>query len=775
MMSGGGDAEGKVEQFLVEWLSDDAVRAHWTHQVSLLLSNQWTLHAQPPSPVPRPLLPPTHPHSHHHSHSAGAHRSPNSTSNNSSGSSTASGHARTHSPTSILGARRNHQQGDGDDARKEKEEQRARMRQRRRQLKREGAITTSDEEDGPHAQPSLVQVNQERSEKEGAFAGNTSDEGGGGGEGDRDRDSAQRAVRTDEEEQQQHQQQASAQRAHERQRQRRSGSGSDTDGDGGWGDEEDEQTLHEDDSRRRKHAQKQEQANGTQHVKEPSSRRSSRSSSDEVRSLVAGEDQEEDEEARAQHQEAQSQMVAKKKKKTTDDSGGSGFVFPQLFTAEIVLPIEEDMMSEVESAFCQGGTVTLDDFQLICRVCGLPTYLAADMLYACAVTQRLNIVNTEPVTAGGLGAGVTEDNPIQQLPESVPSSAFAAFWKPLRSRYPTAHEKAMHILNPVGNTLAPHHLRRLIYYVIETHPGLDFLMQSPEYHARYVDTVVARIFYTVNRSWSRAISLRELRQSTFLSVLTLLGDDPNINNETEYFSYEHFYVIYTSFWKIDRDRDLAITRDQLPEYGDGGLSPLAMDRIFAHTVFADPNSSTTHMAYWDFVFFMLSEEDKTTRTAIEYWFRIMDIDGDGILSFYELESFYDQQLQQLDEIGVEGMPFVDVLCMNIDMISPKRQTEIRLSDIKRSGMAPRFFNTFLNVNKYLDQEEGDEQDPEYEGASVWHRFASREYILLSSEEDEQSGDGEHDDDDGGGGGDDDDDDDDDGDDDSALHSPLVKY
>lgn len=38
-------------------------------------------------------------------------------------------------------------------------------------------------------------------------------------------------------------------------------------------------------------------------------------------------------------------------------------------------------------------------------------------------------------------------------------------------------------------------------------------------------------------------------------------------------------------------------------------------------------------------------QDKSTPTAIEYWFRIMDLDGDGVLSMYELEEFYSQQVR----------------------------------------------------------------------------------------------------------------------------------
>lgn len=63
------------------------------------------------------------------------------------------------------------------------------------------------------------------------------------------------------------------------------------------------------------------------------------------------------------------------------------------------------------------------------------------------------------------------------------------------------------------------------------------------------------------------------------------------------------------------------------------------------------------MSYTEFVWFLLSEEDKTHPTAIEYWFRCMDLDGDGYLSMYELEYFYEEQMQRMEAIGIETLPF----------------------------------------------------------------------------------------------------------------------
>ena len=117
------------------------------------------------------------------------------------------------------------------------------------------------------------------------------------------------------------------------------------------------------------------------------------------------------------------------------------------------------------------------------------------------------------------------------------------------------------------------------------------------------------------------------------------------------------------------------------------------------------------MSYKEFIWFLLSEEDKTTnrrythtRThahtlqesciqvvslrvafvcpkmidlnmpfllhclpcpllhSIEYWFRCLDIDGDGCLSLYEMEQFYSEMLDKMKCLGIEGLPLEDCLC-----------------------------------------------------------------------------------------------------------------
>ena len=54
------------------------------------------------------------------------------------------------------------------------------------------------------------------------------------------------------------------------------------------------------------------------------------------------------------------------------------------------------------------------------------------------------------------------------------------------------------------------------------------------------------------------------------------------------------------------------------------LSQRILDRIFSGAVMRRSNLNIhdkTKMNYWDFVWFIMSEEDKNHTKAIEYWFR----------------------------------------------------------------------------------------------------------------------------------------------------------
>jgi serine/threonine-protein phosphatase 2A regulatory subunit B'' len=139
-----------------------------------------------------------------------------------------------------------------------------------------------------------------------------------------------------------------------------------------------------------------------------------------------------------------------------------------------------------------------------------------------------------------------------------------------------------------------------------------------------------------------------------------VDEETDINRVVEYFSYEHFYVLYCKFFELDVDKDSKLTRADLVRYGEHSLSDAIVDRIFqvGTKVFSDGQVGgfeESGMSYPDFIFFMLSEEDKSSEVALRYWFSCCDLDGDGALSPEEMRHFYKNQILRVTGLGQESI------------------------------------------------------------------------------------------------------------------------
>ncbi|XP_027878068.1 serine/threonine-protein phosphatase 2A regulatory subunit B'' subunit beta isoform X2 [Xiphophorus couchianus] len=380
----------------------------------------------------------------------------------------------------------------------------------------------------------------------------------------------------------------------------------------------------------------------------------------------------------------------------------------------------DSLISKIEKIFSQfpNERATIEDMGLVAKACECPLYWKMPLFYS----------------AGGDRTGF------------VSVHKFVAMW---RKTLQTCHDDAskfVHLLAKPGcNYLEQDDFIPFLQDVVNSHAGLAFLKEAPDFHSRYITTVIQRIFYNVNRSWTGKITFSELKKSNFLQNVALLEQEEDVNQLTEYFSYEHFYVIYCKFWELDSDHDLYIDQKDLVRHNDQAISQKLIERIFSGTVTRDRRVyKEGRLSYADFVWFLISEEDKKTDTSIEYWFRCMDLDGDGVLSMYELEYFYDDQCQKLEAMAIEPLPFEDCLCQMLDLVKPEVEDKITLRDLKRCKLAHIFFDTFFNIEKYLNHEQRDpfsvirETETDGQEVSDWEKYAAEEYDILVAEEAENN-------------------------------------
>ncbi|XP_026233175.1 serine/threonine-protein phosphatase 2A regulatory subunit B'' subunit beta isoform X2 [Anabas testudineus] len=376
----------------------------------------------------------------------------------------------------------------------------------------------------------------------------------------------------------------------------------------------------------------------------------------------------------------------------------------------------DSLISKIEKIFSQfpNERATIEDMGQVAKACECPLY------------WKVPLFNS----AGGDRTGF------------VSVHKFVAMW---RKTLQTCHDDAskfVHLLAKPGcNYLEQDDFIPFLQDVVNSHAGLAFLKEAPDFHSRYITTVIQRIFYNVNRSWTGKITCSELRKSNFLQNVALLEQEEDVNQLTDFFSYEHFYVIYCKFWELDTDHDLYIDQKDLARHNDQAISHRMIERIFSGTVTRDRRVyKEGRLSYADFVWFLISEEDKKTDTSIEYWFRCMDMDGDGVLSMYELEYFYDEQCQKLEAMAIEPLSFEDCLCQMLDLVKPEVEGKITLRDIKKCKLSHIFFDTFFNIEKYLEHEQKDpfslirEMETYGQEVSDWEKYAAEEYDILVAEE-----------------------------------------
>lgn len=276
------------------------------------------------------------------------------------------------------------------------------------------------------------------------------------------------------------------------------------------------------------------------------------------------------------------------------------------------------------------------------------------------------------------------------------------------------------------------------------HPGLLFLRNTPEFQSKYMETVIFRIFYEVDRFDLGRISFVEFCTSPLLDAFRQVDASDDINSILHFFSYEHFYVLYCRFWELDEDRDMLLSPNDLMGYSpEGTMNPLVIERVFAGAGRELRSGVKNRIGYEDFVWFCLSEEDKQHPTSIRYWFKILDLDADGVLSMYELKVFYDATAAKVVQLMQENeLPFDTVLRQVYDMLRCNEFRPLKMSDlVAEPAGAYVALNMLTSIIKFLQFEFKDPFVMHQERLSGgmeqsrWDRFARAEYDRMSQEGD----------------------------------------
>jgi len=283
---------------------------------------------------------------------------------------------------------------------------------------------------------------------------------------------------------------------------------------------------------------------------------------------------------------------------------------------------------EIESIFKPyPDGIPVDNFVAITkRFCGLPSFFNSPLCH------RIYERYCKPKADGPRSTKYLEGVDGSHL--TIKFKPFIQFWVEEIEPFDNYERFFRMIKSPNCDYIVKDDFIPFLQQLLIFHPGLFFLEHHEDFKNKYALAVITRIFYTVNTSRTGQISLKELRNSNLLEAFLHVDEDIDINRAVDFFSYEHFYVLYCKFFELDTDRDFIIHREDLVKYADHSLSENIVDRIFqlGLGVFDQDRGSRRPyigMTFSDFIYFAISEEDKTTTQSITYWFNCVDLDGDG--------------------------------------------------------------------------------------------------------------------------------------------------
>ncbi|OLY80572.1 Serine/threonine-protein phosphatase 2A regulatory subunit B'' subunit beta [Smittium mucronatum] len=321
-------------------------------------------------------------------------------------------------------------------------------------------------------------------------------------------------------------------------------------------------------------------------------------------------------------------------------------------------------LANVKNLFDESFGHDEKDFVNVTLACGLPRY-ANRALFT-------KIKSESPTSTLKLDVG------------SWPSfETFSRVWKTFRYKsLSNDHLLYEVLLNKGSRGLSRNDFLPLVNDVISNHPELEFLQDQQIFSQNFAQTIIERIFYEANSYIGDSMTLSQFKKVNLYNVLVSIETAVDVQ------------VRAISRILLKKGKNCP-SRDE--------------EEIAAKKKLSKKKKKGDHtMNYLEFIWFLLSEVDKTTEVAAGYWFRIMDLDEDGVLTVFEMEYFYDEQIRRMQNDTSTGdtIPMRDILCQLFDLINPSHKTTITLKDILNtpSQIRPIFFDAFLNLNRFCEHD-----------------------------------------------------------------------
>ncbi|GAB6020656.1 Serine/threonine-protein phosphatase 2A regulatory subunit B'' subunit gamma [Chamberlinius hualienensis] len=242
-------------------------------------------------------------------------------------------------------------------------------------------------------------------------------------------------------------------------------------------------------------------------------------------------------------------------------------------------------------------------------------------------------------------------------------------------------------------------LENYILELIPTLPQLDGLEKS--FHSFYICTAVRKFFFFLDPMRTGRVKIQDILACSFLDDLLELRDEelPKDVQESNWFSAPSALRVYGQYLNLDKDHNGMLSKEELNRYGTGTLTPAFIDRVFQECLTYDGE-----MDYKTYLDFVLALENRKEPQALQYFFRILDLDNKGYLDMFCLKYFFRAIQDLLSFHKQEPVSFADVSDEIFDIVKPANPCTITLQDLIKCGQGDTVVSILTDLNGFWNHE-----------------------------------------------------------------------
>ncbi|KAG7237220.1 hypothetical protein INR49_032553 [Caranx melampygus] len=197
------------------------------------------------------------------------------------------------------------------------------------------------------------------------------------------------------------------------------------------------------------------------------------------------------------------------------------------------------------------------------------------------------------------------------------------------------------------------------------------------------------------------IKIQDILACSFLDDLLELRDEElsKESQESNWFSAPSALRVYGQYLNLDKDHNGMLSKEELSRYGTATLTSVFLDRVFQEYLTYDGE-----MDYKTYLDFVLALENRKEPAALQYIFKLLDMENQGYLNVFSLNYFFRAIQEQMKLHGQEPVSFQDVKDEIFDMVKPKDPFKITLQDLVNSCQGDTVTSILIDLNGFWTYE-----------------------------------------------------------------------